>query len=90
MPGFLEEFFVEMEHIRHDIDSMERSIVNLKEAYAERLDQVDTKSRKKKTNFDADALADGVNRTQRNVRGRLEDIGKKLPKGSGNHPSSLV
>jgi len=83
LPGILEEFFVEMESVRKNVESMEHNIASLKEAYSERLDQVDTKSKKKKT-ADADGLADNINRTQRTVRGRLEEIGKRLPKSSVN------
>jgi len=81
--GLLDDFFIESEKVRADIDLMNQTVANLRQAYLERLDQVDSRSKKKSTT-DADNLVDTINKLSRKVREKLEEVGKSLPKDDGS------
>jgi hypothetical protein len=77
--SFLDDFFVESGRIRAELEQMGKNVDILKLVYSEILDQIDTELEKKSTT-DADILVDTINQTSRKIHGKLEVIGKSLPK----------
>jgi len=82
--GVLDEYFVESEKVRKDLDQIKQDIVALRQAYLEKLDQVDTRNKKKTAQVDnVDRLVDQITKTAQRVRSKLEQVGKLLPRNDG-------